>query len=70
MVSFCFPFYKICVRKQWGIKYVVLLDDSDFGGPSSVSVRMEYLFAFGRARQKVLFLFLFLLLLKEMRMQG
>ena len=48
MVSFRFPFYKICV-----------LEDSDIGGPSSVTVRMEYSFAFGGARQKVSFLFFF-----------
>ena len=32
MVSFHFPFYKICVRKQCGIKYVIILENSDTGG--------------------------------------
>ena len=59
MVSFSFSFYKICFRKQWGIKYVILLQDSDIGGPSSITVRMEYLFAFSETGQKVSFLFFF-----------
>ena len=28
------------------IKYVILVEDSDTGGPSSITVRIEYLFAF------------------------
>ena len=39
---------------------MVLGQDSDTGDPSSINIRMEYLFAFGEARQKILFLFLFL----------
>ena len=49
---------------------MILPEDSDIGGPSSITVRMKYLFAFGRAGQKVSFLFLLLVLLKEMEMQG
>ena len=70
MVSFCFPFYKICVRKQWGIRYVILGEDSHTSGPSSIAIRMEYLFAFVGVGQKVSFLFLLLVLLKEMRMRS
>ena len=70
MIIFHFPFYKICVRKQWDIKYEILLEDSDIGGPGSFTVRMEYLFAFGGAGKKVSFLFLFLVLLKRMKMRG
>ena len=47
---------------------MIIVQDSNTGGPSSITVRMEYLFVFGRAGQKVLFQFLFLVLLKEMRM--
>ena len=56
---------------------MILLEDSDTGGPSSITDRMEYLFAFGGgggggggAGQKVSFLFLFLVLLKDIRMWG
>ena len=70
MVSFCFPFYNVCVRKQWGIRYVILGEDSHTSGPSSIAIRMEYLFAFVGVGQKVSFLFLLLVLLKEMRMRG
>ena len=28
-----------------GIKFVILVEDSDTGGPSSITLRMEYLFA-------------------------
>ena len=28
---------------------MILVEDSDTGGPSSITVRMEYLFAFGGA---------------------
>ena len=70
MVSFHYPFYKICVRKQWDINYVILLEDSNTGYSVSIIVRLEYLFAFGRVGQKVSFIFLLLVLLKEMRMRG
>ena len=52
---------------------MILLEDSDTGGPSSITDRMEYLFAFGGGGgggQKVSFLFLFLVLLKDIRMWG
>ena len=39
--------------KQWGIKYVILVEDSYAGGPSSITIKMEYLFAFGGVGQKV-----------------
>ena len=43
---------------------MILLEDSDIGGPTSITVRMECLFAFGGVGQKVSFLVLFLVLLK------
>ena len=68
MVSFCFLFYKIFVKKQWGVKYVILVEDSDTGG--GVQLPMKHLFGFGGAGQKVSFVFLFLMILKKMRMRG
>ena len=53
VISFRFPFYKIGGRKQWDLKYVILVEDSNTDGPSSIRVRMEYLFTFGEAGEKV-----------------
>ena len=39
--------------KQRGINYVILVEDSYTDGPSSITVKMEYLFAFGGVGQKV-----------------
>ena len=36
-------FYKICVQKQWGL-FLIQVEDLDTEVPSSVAVRMEYLF--------------------------
>ena len=51
--SFHFLFFKICVRKQWAIKYVILVEDSSTGSPISITVRMEYLFAFGGTKSLI-----------------
>ena len=51
--SFHFPFFKICVRKQWAIKYVILVEDSNTGSSISITVRMEYLFAFGGTKNLI-----------------
>ena len=53
MFSFHFPFFKICVRKQWVIRYVILVEDSSTGSPISITVRMEYLFAFGGTKSLI-----------------
>ena len=37
---------------------MILVEDSGTGGPSSITVRMEYLLAFGGVGQKISFLFL------------
>ena len=57
VVSFRFPLYKICVRKWWDTKYVILDEDSNTGGPSSITVTMEYLFAFVGRDKKAHFYF-------------
>ena len=28
---------------QWGIKFVILVEESDTGGPSLITIRLEYL---------------------------
>ena len=40
--SFCFM--KFMLRSIGGIKFVILFQDSDTGGSSSITIRMEYLF--------------------------
>ena len=44
-VQFSIPIYKICVGKQWGIKFVILVEDSETGGPNLITVKIEHLFA-------------------------
>ena len=39
-------FMKFVFRISGGIKYWDPVEDSDFGGPSSITVRMEYLLDF------------------------
>ena len=39
-------FYERCVQNQWLHKLLRPFEDADTGGPSSVTVRMEYLCAF------------------------
>ena len=47
MANFPFPFWKISVQKQLGAwSFGILVEDSDTGGPRSVDVRMECLFAY------------------------
>ena len=41
-----FPFYEICTQNQRGIKFWDTVENSDTGGPSSITVNMEYLLAF------------------------
>ena len=43
--QFWFPFYLICVQNQWGHKTLNPIEDSEIGGRSSITVRMEYLLA-------------------------
>ena len=38
-----FPFYEICVQNNCEIKLWDPVEDSDAGGPSSITVRMKYL---------------------------
>ena len=46
VASFGFPLYEICVQnKNRGIKFEILVEDSDTGSPSSITVRIECLFA-------------------------
>ena len=42
---FSVPVLEICVGKQRDIKFLILAEDSDTRGSSSLKVRMEYLFA-------------------------
>ena len=47
MANFRFPFWKISFQKQLGAwSFGILVEDSDTGGPRSVDVRMECLFAY------------------------
>ena len=45
VISFQFSFYEIRIGKQRGIKFVILVELSDTGGPFSITVTIEYLFA-------------------------
>ena len=46
VANFRFPFYEVCAQNQWTIKFWDPVDNSDTGGPSSMTVRMEYSRAF------------------------
>ena len=43
---FDFPFMKLVLQSLGPWTFVILVEDFDTGGPSSVTVRIEYLFAF------------------------
>ena len=45
VVNFRFPYYEIYVGNSGGIRFVILVEDFNTGGPSSITVRKEYLFA-------------------------
>ena len=42
---FGFRFTKFVLRSSGGTKFVILVEDSDNGGSSSITLTMEYLFA-------------------------
>ena len=41
-----FLIYEICVQNHWDTQFDILVGDSDTGGPSSITVRIECLFPF------------------------
>ena len=43
---FDFRITKFVFRSSGDLNFVILIDDSDTGGPSSITVRTEYLFVF------------------------
>ena len=46
VANFRFPFSEICVQNQWCINCLDSVENSNTGGPSSITVRMEYFRAF------------------------
>ena len=46
VANFQFPLYIICIQNQWGVDFEILSEDFDTSNPSSITVRIECLFAF------------------------